>query len=85
MKQLLFDLDTRLAMGFRRHFMTGSDLERYGTLSVCQVPRIKIAIGRQQRARLNGETVLLPGQVCAWQANEVALFEIAGAILWEKR
>ena len=85
MSQQLFDLSQRLAFGLRRHFMSGSDLERYGALSVCEVPRIKIAIGRQQRARLNGETRLLPGQVCTWRANEVALFELAGAILWEKR
>lgn len=84
--QALFDLRRHLAFGLRREFVSGSELARYGTLSLCDVPRVKAAIGHRQLGKLNGEIVLLPGQICTWQANEVALVELkGGAVTWEKR
>jgi len=86
MTQALFDLRHHLAFGLRREFLSGSDLARYGTLSVCDVPRIRAALGREQRGTLNGTIALLPGQICTWQANEVALVELkGGVVIWEQR
>ena len=86
MTQALFDLRHHLAFGFRREFLSGSELARYGSLSVCDVPRIRVALGREQRGTLNGTITLLPGQICTWQANEVALVELkGGVVIWEQR
>lgn len=97
----LFDLGRRLALGFRRERMVATELERYGSLSVCDVPRVRSLIGTGQIGVLNGADTLAPRQVCAWRMDELELIEfMAGGlargpggprrsagyvIIWEKR
>lgn len=97
----LFDLHSRLLVARSWDVMAGADLGRYGSMSVCDVPRIRRLLGRNQVGILNGETVLLPGQICTFQMNEIGLIELvtgavkrgaggptrgAGSVIvWEKR
>jgi hypothetical protein len=71
----LFDLRRALAFGLKRHRMVGEELERYGSLSVCDVPRVRALVGRVEVGVLNGERVLQPGELCTWNMDEVAMIQ----------
>lgn len=97
----LFDLGRSLAFDFRRTRMLGPELERYGSMSVCDVPRVRLVVGSEQIGFLNGETKLLPGQLCSWQMDEIGLIQFVNGkirygpsgpsrssgyvVIWEKR
>ena len=97
----LWDLGRRLALRFRRERMAGSELDRYGSMSVCDVPRVRSVIGKNEVGVLNGVTDLLPGQICAWRMDEIEIIEFfegttqrraggpvrgpGSVIIWEKR
>jgi carboxypeptidase family protein len=71
----LFDLRRSLAFGLRRERMVGEELTRYGSLSVCDVPRVRNALGTRELGILNGERVMPPGEICSWNADEVAMIQ----------
>ena len=74
-------LGKRLAFGIRRERMTPSELDRYESQGLCDVPRIIAELGRGNSSTtviLNGVTVLENFPVyslCAWHADDVALIE----------
>lgn len=96
----LFNLRQSLATGVSRSRMMGQDVARYGSMSVCDVPRIRIVAGSYPRGVLNGEKEIPVGQLCTWRMDEVAMIQLmpgttsytrtgpirqAGyVILWEK-
>ena len=75
----LFDLRHSLAFSLRREQMVGEELTRYGSLSLCDVPRIRATAGTSQVAILNGERVMLPGEMCSYTMDEVAMIQFSTA------
>lgn len=96
----LFDLRRSLAFGLRRERMVGEEIARYGSLSVCEVPRVRLAGGDRASAILNGERIMPPGELCSWNMDEIAMIQFitgssrrtargpvragAGIVIWEK-
>jgi hypothetical protein len=80
----LFDLRWRLAMGDSRSLMSRSELQAFGAVSVCEVPRVRRAVNYQAGV-LNGVLNLLPEEICRWNADEFALIEFGRLIFWEAR
>lgn len=78
----LADLGKRLATGLARERLTPAQLERYGSLPLCDLPRLKSELGSNKSVTilfsLNGVTADTSGdlaRVCAWRADEVELVE----------
>lgn len=75
------DLHKRIALNLNRERMTPTDLARYGSVGLCDVPRLLTEIGRSTSTLvllLNGIHVLREFPVsglCAWRADEVDLVE----------
>ena len=82
----LLDLRRELAMSPRRMRMVGEELVRYGTLSVCDVPRVRLVVGRNQLGVLNGERVMMPGELCSWNMDEIGMIQFFNGhvVIWEK-
>jgi len=78
----LADLAARLGMEPRRNRMTREELERYGDMALCDIPRFR-ALSRDRQGRNRGEPlVLLRGSnlirnasLCGWSAAELDLLE----------
>ena len=79
-------LRSRIALGLRRNRMQPTELERYGSAGLCEIPRIASEAGRGQATTtviLNGVEVLpeFPiSSLCAWRADEVGLVEFGADI-----
>jgi hypothetical protein len=83
------ELATRLAMEPRRNRMTRAELERYGSMALCEVPRLRFirpATGRRRPADplptppepnivMRGRSWLKNVSLCGWTADEVDLLE----------
>ena len=54
----------------------GAEVARYGSLSVCDVPRVRNLVGEFPRGMLNGERQILPGQLCTWTMDEIAMIQL---------
>ena len=78
----LFDLRRRLAMGEPRSRLSRSELDQFGSVSICTVPRVRWAVNHNPGV-LNGVLNLLPEEICRWNANEIALVEFGPLIFWE--
>jgi hypothetical protein len=77
------DLGQRLAVNLRREHLTPDDLERYTALGLCDVPRIKLEVGRTTTLILNGMTVMRDfpvSSLCTRQADEVEQVEFGPSI-----
>jgi hypothetical protein len=78
----LGDLAARLAMEPRRTRMTRAELERYGTASLCDIPRLR-SLFRDQRGRprrdpwvlIRGSDWIQNATLCEWSADELDLLE----------
>ncbi len=74
-------LHSRLAFGLHRDRMPQSELERYGTQGLCDIPQVAAEVGRSGSTTtviLNGVTALLEfpvSSLCAWRADDVSLIE----------
>jgi len=74
-------LGKRLAMGLRRERMTPNELDRYGSLGLCDLPRLLAEVGRRDSYTtviLNGVTVYQSfpiASLCAWRADDVTMIE----------
>jgi hypothetical protein len=75
------ELGSRLAMEPRRNRMTRADLDRYGTMALCDIPRLA-SLQRDRQGRPKTVMVLLRGTVwvrnaglCGWSADELDLIE----------
>jgi carboxypeptidase family protein len=76
------ELGKRLAAGLRQERLTSLQLERYESLPLCDLPRIKAEIGTNRNASIllsvNGVTADTSAdlaRLCAWRADEVELVE----------
>ena len=74
----LADLSTRLAMEPRRTRMTREELARYGTMALCEIPRIRSQAGRDPAVIMRGATWMRSATLCAWTADQVDLLEWGG-------
>lgn len=74
-------LGKRLTFGLRRDRMMPSELDRYGSLGLCNVPQVLAHVGHSGSTTtviLNGVTVYTTFPVeslCAWRADDVSLIE----------
>jgi hypothetical protein len=76
--QAFDDLRTRLAMSFRRNRLSRSELSRWGSASLCEVPPFTRWRGQEITVILNGVTALEDYPVsalCTWSTDQVALVE----------
>jgi len=76
----LAELGKRLATGLERERMAVPQLERYSSMPLCDVPRIRAEIGRGDITilfSLNGVTAETTdvNRLCAWRTDEVELVE----------
>lgn len=75
-RSALRDLRSRLAWGTRRSVMTSADLERFGTVSVCDMPILN-SVTRDRRGSTLGvvDGWQVTWSVCDYRADEVELVE----------
>jgi hypothetical protein len=78
--QALEDLDRRLAWSLRRSILTRSELTRYGSQSLCDLPRVSSLVGREATVIIDGETVLREWPICSIRVDEVELLEFGDEI-----
>lgn len=74
----LRDLEVRLRFSLSRNLLADADLRRYGSLEVCNVPRVRAHL-REWRgavAYLEGDARLIPEELCTWHMDEVSLIEL---------
>jgi len=76
----LEDLDRRLALGLRRSFLTRDELQRYGSMSLCDVPRVRTTAGDLPTVIVNGTMVMRGVSICSWRMDEIALLEVGAEI-----
>ena len=76
------DLGHRLAVGLSQERITTTELQRSGSLGLCDVPKVKSGLrnmaGNSLTVILNGVTVMRDFDVaslCSWRADEVELVE----------
>jgi hypothetical protein len=79
-------LGKRLAFGLRRERLMPSELDRYGSLGLCDVPSLLAHVGRFGATTtliLNGVTLYTAfpiASLCAWRADDVSLVEFGSDI-----
>jgi hypothetical protein len=72
----LRQLDARLAWGQERFRITGEELRRYGSLALCDVPRLRVRGWPTPTIVVDGHMVMPEGAtLCAWAADDVELVE----------
>lgn len=71
----LWELGRRLSMSFREVRMMPAELQRFGTMRLCDVPKIQARAGASTTVILNGVMVLRGVSLCAWRMDEIALLE----------
>jgi hypothetical protein len=84
------ELGKRLATGLQRERLTPGQLERYGSMPLCDLPALKSEIGTDRRVSillsLNGVTADTSAdlaRICAWRADEVELVEFGADVCRE--
>jgi len=71
----LADLSARLAMEPKRTRMTRKELERYGTMAVCDIPRVRSIVGGNPSIIYRGNIWLRQANLCAFNADDIDLLE----------
>jgi hypothetical protein len=69
------DLSIRLAMEPRRTRMTREELQRFGTMALCDIPKIRSLIGSTPSIILRGSTWYRNADLCGWSADQLDLVE----------
>lgn len=69
------DLSSRLAMEPRRTRMTRAELARYGTMPICEVPRVRSLVGEAPSVIMRGVHYMQNADLCAWTAEQLDLVE----------
>lgn len=69
------DLSIRLAMEPKRTRMTREELQRFGTMALCDIPRIRAQAGADPDIILRGSTWFRNADLCAWSADQLDLVE----------
>lgn len=73
--EALWELRRRLAANFRNTRMTRSEMQRFGSMRLCDVPKLTVRAGDPTTVILNGVRVLRETSLCAWRMDEVELVE----------
>jgi hypothetical protein len=79
-RQAIWALDglaLRLSMEPRRNRMTRDELARYGSMALCDIPRIRALVRDQASVIMRGTDVLF-ADLCAWSADQMDLIEWGG-------
>jgi len=71
-------LSLRLAMEPKRNRMTRDELARYGTMALCDIPRIRALVHDQATVLIRGIDRMLGSDLCAWSADQMDLIEWGG-------
>jgi hypothetical protein len=71
----LADLSTRLAMEPKRTRMTRKELERYGTMAVCDIPRVRSIVGEDPNIIYRGNNWVRQANLCSFNAADIDLLE----------
>ena len=74
----LADLSTRLAMEPKRTRMTRKELERYGTMAVCDIPRVRSIVGGDPNIIYRGNNWVRQASLCSFSADQLDLLEWGG-------
>jgi hypothetical protein len=74
----LEDLSLRLAMEPKRNRMTRDELARYGTMALCDIPRIRLLVRDQASVLIRGTDRMFGADLCAWSADQMDLIEWGG-------
>ena len=74
----LEDLSLRLAMEPKRNRMTRDELARYGTMALCDIPRIRALVRDQATVLIRGSDRMFGADLCAWSADQMDLIEWGG-------
>ena len=69
------DLAIRLAMEPKRYRMTREELDRFGSLALCDIPRIRMQAGADPNIILRGSTWFRNADLCAYSADQLDLVE----------
>jgi hypothetical protein len=69
------DLAIRLAMEPKRYRMTREELQRFGTMALCDIPRIRSQVGPEPNVVLRGITWYRNVDLCSWSADQLDLVE----------
>lgn len=80
-RQALWALDglsLRLSMEPKRNRMTRDELARYGTMALCDIPRIRALVRDQASVVMRGTDLLFGADLCAWSADQMDLIEWGG-------
>jgi hypothetical protein len=75
-EEALWELGRRLAFGIRRARMMPQELRNFGSMRLCDIPKLRVLAGDPTTVVLNGVTVLREVSLCAWRADEVAILEL---------
>jgi hypothetical protein len=74
----LADLSARLAMEPKRTRMTRKELERYGTMALCDIPRVRSVVGDDPNIIYQGNNWVRSANLCAFSADQLDLLEWGG-------
>jgi hypothetical protein len=73
--EALWELRGRMVHLFRNTRMTTSEILRFGSLRLCDVPKLNVLAGAVTTVVLNGVTVLREVSLCSWRMDQVELLE----------
>lgn len=73
--EALWEQRRRLAMNASNTRMTRSEMDKFGSMRLCDVPKLNIRAGDPTTVILNGVSVLREASLCTWRMNEVELVE----------
>lgn len=71
----LGDLAIRLAMEPKRTRMTREELQRFGTMALCDIPKIRSIAGSHPSVILRGSSWFRNADLCGWSADQIDLLE----------
>ena len=69
------DLAIRLAMEPKRSRMTREELRRFGTMALCDIPKIRSVAGAYPKVIFRGSTWYRNADLCGWSADQIDLLE----------
>jgi hypothetical protein len=75
--QALFDLRHRIALNSAYNFLSGRELERFGGMALCDIPRLRRAVGDNYIVVVDGTRELWNWSLCAWTTDEITLIELS--------
>jgi hypothetical protein len=71
----LYELDKRLTWNVRQSTLSRAEMEKFGAMPICEIPRITSVVGHAPTVVVNGTTVIPEFSLCAWRLDEVDLVE----------